>query len=488
MAQDDGFVFEVAKKVILAGFEKDLATIRYRQDILQDCLNQPAIIREFYSLAVEAVEHAKRQYVSSLYRYPDWALRQSIEHMETFLGMFKRLRKLADSHAASFVSEGWTEFFTRLRLELNDEYFVNVEFHLKQLKFRNGVLLSAELGRGNKGSRYRLHRSPDQNGETWLMRLCAWLDSLFDPITPFFEQWTQLFERQPPACSFSVHPRDEGGARALGELRNQGISLAANALAQSTDHVRSFFSSLLTELVFYIGCMNLNDQLAGKGVPICFPSPVASDGYRLSFRGLYDVCLALNMTQRVVGNEVHADRKDLVIITGANQGGKSTLLRSIGLAQLMMQCGMFVPSDSYCSSICDALFTHFKREEDTALKSGKLDEELGRMSDIVDHITPYSMILLNESFAATNEREGSEIARQIISALVSERIKVICVTHLYELARGFYDGNKENFLFLRAGRQADGSRTFKLIEGEPLQTSFGKDLYNSVFAGGDLAA
>ena len=48
------------------------------------------------------------------------------------------------------------------------------------------------------------------------------------------------------------------------------------------------------------------------------------------------------------------------------------------------------------------------------MKSGKLDEELSRMSDIVDHITPHSMILFNESFAATNEREGSEIARQII--------------------------------------------------------------------------
>lgn len=103
------------------------------------------------------------------------------------------------------------------------------------------------------------------------------------------------------------------------------------------------------------------------------------------------------------------------------------------------------------------------------------------MSDMVDRVTPNSMILFNESFSATNEREGSEIARQIVSALIEKGIKVFFVTHLYEFAHGFVDRKKEEVLFLRAERQADGGRTFKLIEGEPLQTSYGKDLYNRIF-------
>jgi len=149
----------------------------------------------------------------------------------------------------------------------------------------------------------------------------------------------------------------------------------------------------------------------------------------------------------------------------------------------MTQCGMFVSAESLCSSIRDGLFTHYKREEDTAMKSGKLDEELSRMSDIVDHITPHSMILFNESFAATNEREGSEIAGQIISALLEKRVKIVFVTHLHELARAFYERDKAEVLFLRAERQSDGVRTYKLLEGEPLQTSFGDDLYQSIFDG-----
>jgi DNA mismatch repair ATPase MutS len=163
------------------------------------------------------------------------------------------------------------------------------------------------------------------------------------------------------------------------------------------------------------------------------------------------------------------------MVTGANRGGKSTFLRSVGLAQLMMQAGMFVPARALSLSVVSGLFTHFKREEDESMTSGKFDEELVRMRDIVQHLKPGSIMLFNESFAATNEREGSEIGRQIVHALLDNHIRVVFVTHQYDLAHSF-TGNEEAY-FLRAERE----RTFKLIEGEPLPTSYGADLYQRIF-------
>lgn len=115
------------------------------------------------------------------------------------------------------------------------------------------------------------------------------------------------------------------------------------------------------------------------------------------------------------------------------------------------------------------------------MRSGKLDEELARMSAIVDHLTEGGMVLLNESFASTNEREGSEIARQIVKALLERGVKVLYVTHLYDLAASFYRAPPSPTVFLRAERLPDGRRTFKLLEGEPLATSFGADVYARVF-------
>jgi DNA mismatch repair ATPase MutS len=191
------------------------------------------------------------------------------------------------------------------------------------------------------------------------------------------------------------------------------------------------------------------------------------------------------MNQRVVGNDVQGDAKELILITGANRGGKSTFLRSLGLAQLMMQAGMFVPAEAFSSSICDGLFTHYRREEDISMNRGKLDEELSRMSDIVDHLTSRAMILFNESFAATNEREGSQIARQIVSALLEKHVRIAFVTHLSEFAASFHQRDMANTLFLRAERQADGARSFQLHEGAPLKTSFGEDLYRRIFGADD---
>jgi DNA mismatch repair ATPase MutS len=458
MAQGDKVLLEVATKAVL-GSMTDRGDVLYRQDILQDCLKNPSIVRDIYGLAVEAIENERKNFWGILSDYPDATLRRSIEVLQMFVTMLGRLRKCAEMHAGKFGSEGFATLFSMLQRELDDDYFACVKSHLQRLKFRGGVLISAQLGKGNKGTNYVL-RKPEQRRENWFER---------------------LVEPREPSYTYHLHPRDESGAKALGDLNDRGVNLVANALAQSTDHIVSFFSMLRTELAFYVGCLNLHGKLANKGGAISFPVPACPEERRHSFSELYDPCLALTLEGKTVSNDVNADHKELLIITGANQGGKSTFLRGIGLSQLMMQCGMFVPARSFSANMCSGVFTHFKREEDSTMESGKFDEELNRMSDIADQIRPNAMLLFNESFAATNEREGSEIARQIVNALLDKRMKIFFVTHLYELAHGFYGKKLENAFFLRAERQADGARTFKLVEREPLSTSYGQDLYSKIF-------
>jgi DNA mismatch repair ATPase MutS len=353
-----------------------------------------------------------------------------------------------------------------LSAELSDEYLATISDHLERLAFRGGVLMSADLGAENKGTNYVL-RTPPNAKTGWMDRFRDWM-----------EQFTQGAD---DAYVYEVAERDEAGYRVLSNLKSEGIASVARALTQSTDHILSFFRMLRVELGFYIGCLNLHRSLTGKGEPLCVPAVANPEQSVLSCRAIYDPCLSLSMERRVVGNDVRGDGKTLVVITGANRGGKSTLLRSLGQAQLMMQCGMFVAAESYRASLCDALFTHFKREEDEGMKSGKLDEELARMSGIVDRMTPHSLLLLNESFASTNEREGSEIARRIIDSILAMRCRVLCVTHMFDLAHGFYMEDRPDVMFLRAERLTDGERTFRLMEGEPLPTSYGEDLYRQVF-------
>ena len=459
MAGEDELLLDVVRKAVLTGFDNDMDTIVYRQGILTDCLNNPRVVRELYELAVEAIESRKRHWLGVFGNHPGATLGNAVSALQMFMGLLKKLRDIIRQNEKRFDSDGFRALSVTVQEELNDEYLESVRAYLAELKFGAGVLISVELGSGNEGTHYVL-RKPREKRKDWLKRMLG---------------------RGEPVYTFRIHPRDEAGGRALYELRNRGINLVANALAQSSDHVLGFFQAMRVELGFYVGCLNLHDRLGSMDIPVCFPRPALMGERRLEFIDLRDVCLALDMGHKVVGNSVNANGKSIVIITGANRGGKSSFLRGVGVAQLMMQCGMFVAAESFAVALSPGLFTHYKREEDLAMKRGKFDEELARVSDIADRIEPNSLLLLNESFAATNEREGSEIARQIVCALLERRMKVFYVTHLYEFAHGFFDKAMEEAMFLRAERRDDGVRTFKLIEGEPLETSYGEDLYEKVF-------
>jgi DNA mismatch repair ATPase MutS len=457
MASGDGFLFEAAAIGLLNGVT-DRAVIAYRQQIMRDCLRSSALVRQIYEIAIQALKGQRERHWSIMSRYPAGTLHHAVDVLGVFVASLKKLRAVADQNINTFKSPGFSRLFAMLQAELSDDYFDLIDQHLKRLKFSGGSLVSAQLGKGNKGKNYVLRRPHRERG--WLARLL-----------PRSEGYT-----------YHLHPRDEAGVQALGTLRDQGVNPVANAMGQSMDHISSFFQMLRTELAFYIGCLNLYEHLQKLGAPVCFPSPADLGQPALSFTGLYDVSLAISRNATIVGNDLKGDGKSFIVITGANTGGKSTFMRGLGLAQMMMQAGMFVPADDFSAEARDGIMTHYKREEDVSMESGKLDEELRRMSEIVERLKPGSMVLMNESFAATNEREGSEIASQITTALIEKGIKICYVTHLYHFAHRLHEKRLSNVCFLRAERQPDGTRTFKLIEAGPLQTSYGVDLYREVFS------
>jgi DNA mismatch repair ATPase MutS len=457
MARGDAYLRELVEKVLLSSLN-DPEAIRYRQEVLADCLEHASIVRELYALALEGVESKQKARFFWYRDSPDSLLQKSLGMLDLLVEVIKGLRKLVDENGQVFGSEGFVRLFATLEQQLDDDYLRLVDYHLRELTFRRGALISADLGRANRGTHYVLRKPNEQ--------------SLLERITP----------GGPASYSFTLPARDEHGFQALAELKGRGINLVANAVAQSTDHILSFFSMLRAELGFYVGCLNLHEQLIEKGQPTCFPEPLATEqDAAFTARDLYDASLTFHLTDRVIGNEVDADGKQLVMITGANQGGKSTFLRSVGLAQLMLQAGMFVPAESFRANVSTGVFTHLKREEDASMTRGKLDEELNRMSEIADAITPTGLLLCNESFASTNESEGSEIARQVVRAMVEANVKVFYVTHLYDLASSLYQQQSQTGLFLRAERKPDGGRTFHILPGDPLPTSYGEDSYRRIF-------
>jgi hypothetical protein len=457
MAAGDKFLHEVSAKVLLASMD-DPDEIRYRQDVLADCLDRPEVIRQMYAVAAGALQDKRSLWggYGGSYQNASSNLSGAVSYLEAYVARLRQLRQIADDHGEEFRSDGMRRLFATLRSDLDDTYFEEISDHLKQLRYRGGVLISARLGRDSSPAGLVL-RAPGEGRRRWAERLGI------GPRTTY---------------SFTISPRDDAGGQILADLTSRGINLVANAAAQSADHIGSYFTMLRAELGFYTGCLNLARQLAAKGAPVTVPDPAKPSALAFTCTDLRDACLELQSPDPVTGNDVQADGKPLVIITGASSGGKSTFLRSAGVAQLMMQCGMFVTARSYQASVTRGVFTHFIRGEDTGMTSGRLDDELRRMSVIAGQITPGCLMLFNESFAGTNEREGSEIASQIVRALLDAQITVFFVTHRYGFAGRFRRQDAYPALFLRAERQPSGRRTYKLAVKDPLPTSYGEDLYH----------
>jgi hypothetical protein len=459
MAAGDAFLLEIAKKVVpLSVTDPDV--ILYRQQVLADCLVNRTVVQRMYDIAVgvDGVELRRKVFLGGLMsRNPALILRRSVRVLELLIESLRQLRTLSEECAGRFGSTGFRQLSAMLAEQAPDDYLGQVDECLGELHLAGGVRFSAGLGLGNEGERYVLHQPPRSR---W---------------------WGRLTGNHNDGCGFVVDETDLAGAQALSKLAGHAINDVANTVTQSADHLQRFFGRLRTELGFYLGCVNLRDELSKRAVPASFPVPIPIGTPRFECRGLRDTALCLTTSKKVSGNDVDADGKTLIVVTGANEGGKSTFLRSVGTAQVMMQAGMFVTAEVFGANVRDGVFTHFKREEDATLTHGKLDEELARMSAIIGHIGSTSMLLCNESFSSTNAREGSEIARGIVHAMVESGVKLFFVTHLYDLAQSLYARHDPADLFLRAERLPDGVRTFRLTPGAPEPTSYGEDSLRRIF-------
>lgn len=458
MAEGDEFLLKIVSSALLSSQENSRFVVQWRQAILQDCLKHEDIIRALYAITLEPIQIRKSMFLISGGRHPSLMLSDGRRTLEALHGVLKKLYDFALQEKDDFQSDGLSHLCAMLIDQLAPDYLAEMKRHLATLHFDNGLLFSARLGSGNTGK---------------------------DFIPRFFvpERWAWLKEwlgDRPDHYRFTLDPRDESGAHELADLRDEVLKDIAVSTLQASRHVEDFFNMLRSELAFYIGCLNLRKNLIEKNCPICMPG-LSELPCTLQFEDLRDPSLSLTLGKPATGNDLNASATPLVLITGANQGGKSTFLRSLGLARLMSQAGMFVTARQYEADLRDGVFTHYRRREDKDLNSGKFDEELCRMNEVVERLGKAPFVLFNESFAATNEREGAEVARQIIAALTEAGGHVVFVTHMYTLANDFENKTIIKTCFLRAERDESGQRSFKILPGKPQTTSFGKDLYSRIF-------
>ena len=460
MAREDSLIAEKARRIVLMPLQTP-EEILYRQEVVRDLRHEYGVLEDLYAIA-QRQNKAIRLYKEEMKRSRAKSTKDTGELFEKLNYLLQgqsdllKLRELLFLKMDEWQSEGIKNLLERLkelplegiqqRLKEAESLFTGCEAEYTfqfggGLKIENAVLNEIRPDAAKKKS------------------------GLVKLRLPFVKKNELLI-------GSDVSLKED-----LSHLAEETLREILVIFQPYFQNMIRFYEHFIEEISFYMGVVQFMKRMEPLYITMMMPVPSPVGTTDTEFDNLYELSMAIYSQRKPVGNSITLKDNRMTLITGANQGGKSTFLRSYGIAQVLMQCGMPVPASRFCAPVYPQIFTHFTRSEDEQLSNGRLSEELQRMSNMVDKAVPNSIFLLNESFASTTEKEGSKIAEGILNAFYEKSISTMMVTHLYQLAKKKYDEAKDGSHFLVAERTENGTRTFKMLPGEPTYTSFGTDLF-----------
>ena len=216
------------------------------------------------------------------------------------------------------------------------------------------------------------------------------------------------------------------------------------------------------EMVYYLAYAKFQKKMEERG--LCFCTPMRSVD-KLMATGLYDLALALvNMEsgKKVVSNETYLGSDErFFVLTGPNQGGKTTYARSLGQLIWFSKMGLDVPAQTAQVPYYSNLWTHFSVEESTESGRGKLMDELERLKPIMEKEQEGAFVVINELFTTAANYDANIMGKRVLEHLIALNCKGIYVTHLIELASSFPE-----VVSIRASVDRDMRQTYRIERSE----------------------
>jgi DNA mismatch repair protein MutS2 len=223
---------------------------------------------------------------------------------------------------------------------------------------------------------------------------------------------------------------------------------------------------LLGELEVYLGALGFRDLAAGAGLSVCLPELDSRDGAPRHVRGLFNPLLIANGGRAVPCDVVTDQAATTLLITGPNSGGKTRLLQSLALTQLLGQSGMFVPAREARLVSAPGLVVSLLQDTKFDQSEGRLGMELLRIRALFDDLGPGTMVVLDELCSGTNPSEGEEIFELVVSLLSKLRPQAFITTHFLTFAARLAEQNAIRGLgFLQVELDPTHKPTYQFVEG-----------------------
>lgn len=256
-----------------------------------------------------------------------------------------------------------------------------------------------------------------------------------------------------------LYPKEFGALREFGE----------KYLRFEDDTVLRF----AREVRFYFCWLDMLAPLKAAGLPFCYPE-VHTAGPACRVEEGFDLALALRKPEGIVTNGFSlAPPEQVLVVTGPNQGGKSTFARAFGQAHYLASLGLPVPGRRASLPLCDMVYAHFEREEGPKDLDGRLRDDLRRLKTLLDAATPRSVLVINEIFSSTTAWDALVLSRRMLDRVTVLGGPCVVVTFLDELA----DYGPQTVSMAAEVSEDEGhARSFRILRRKPGGRSYAEVL------------
>ncbi len=248
--------------------------------------------------------------------------------------------------------------------------------------------------------------------------------------------------------------RDSGKLNELGKLVESYLENEfAPVFRRYAEHIKEL-TDLIEALDFYAGFADYFIKLKTLEFDLCRPvllqkemrkmavkrarNPLLLDKRLMSAGNSNNIFMMKTgiYRQKVVPNDIeYRSEKNMFIITGPNNGGKSTYVKTVGLIQLLSLTGLFVPASFAEVTFVDGIYTHFVAPDDIAQGEGRYRNELKRMKEVIEKATPYSLVILDEPCGGTSYEEGLRQSMTLLDGFHKLGPAVYFTTHMHPITK-----------------------------------------------------
>ncbi len=494
---------------ILSILTTDEEVIRYRQNVIKDLLTNGEIVTCFQRILPMLDQVRVTGSLTDIKGEQLIRVVQQLGTLDLYVTCICDLHSTLKNNIFNIKSEALIHLFNDLSDIVQEKAYIELMEKLPELKERFEKLRSVTIGinldpqfRAKEAVLLSINENPFKGGSIIDMlmkkRSSSHENQGISPVTRIERSFTIINGLETVVeNAFQVN--------LFKQIDTIIGSIAKPVATGISDYLRvswgSNLGSLSEEVRFLLGVVTMVSKISRAGLDMCIPDIAPIQNRVFDVNDMYNLSLAINycykyqdqkLNEKIITNDIHMGSEGrILILTGPNQGGKTTYIQAIGQVQLLFQLGLPIPAKNAKLSPVDCIFTHFPVDEKPDSNLGRLGEESKRLCEIFNNATDQSLILLNESISSTSPGESLYISRELACVIKILNARAVFATHLHDLAEEVDEINRfipgDSKLISMVSSTVKNSenelasdeavkRTYKIVPGPPQGLSYARDI------------